>query len=361
MLKRDEPTASKFWQLQAIGWIGLYALFIGVALTNVQYRSLALFAATVRWAMWFFASCALRPICRSLVRRSLQWWQLELRAVGWSSLAGIAATLLLHAPALLHVRQLAWTGLVLVRDWLQASVLLFLWCNLYFSIKQSQRSAQERERLARAEADAREARLSALRYQLNPHFLFNSLNAASTLALEGDVPSAVRMLAQIADLLRTTLDKQLPFEVSLSEEMVFTKRYLAIEQTRLGERLQVDLAISADTLDAAVPSMFLQPLVENAIRHGIAPVVEGGKVAIRSTLQDSQLRIVVTNTGPPGTQPDKPAGGIGLANTAERLQTLYGAHHRFDLQWPKTGGCEVLIQIPFRRAPHQTEELACAY
>lgn len=248
----------------------------------------------------------------------------------------------------LHVRQLEWQGLT--RDSLFASSLLFFWCNLYFSIKQWQQSAQERERVARAEADAREARLSAHRYHLNPHFLFNSLNAVSTLVLEGDAPAATRMLAQIGELLRTNLETQLPHEVPLAEEVDFTRRYLAIEQTRMGERLQVDFAIATQTSDALVPSMLLQPLVENAIQHGVAPVVEGGKIAICTELRGSQLQIVVSNTGPRRPPPDKTSGGIGLTNTMERLRTLYGSDQRLDLQWPKMGGCEVQIEIPFRRA-----------
>jgi two-component system, LytTR family, sensor kinase len=259
----------------------------------------------------------------------------------------------------LHFPNPDWNDLI--SNYLRYSILLFCWCNLYFSIKQWQRSIQEREGLARAEADAREARLSALRYQLNPHFLFNSLNAVSTLAVVGDVAAATRMLAQIADLLRATLDGKRPFEVPLSEEIAFTERYLAIEQTRLGHRLQVQLAIPAETLEAAVPSMLLQPLIENAVRHGIAPVVGGGRIAIRSTLRGQVLRVAIDNTGPRSARPRPTSGGIGLANTTERLRTLYGPNHRFELHWPETGGCSVLIEIPFRKVPQRLEELACEY
>ncbi len=118
----------------------------------------------------------------------------------------------------------------LAADSIQSSVVLFLWCSIYFSIKQWQRSAQERERLLRAESEAREARLSALRYQLNLHFLFNALNAASTLVLEGDAPAATRMLAQIGELLRTTLDQDALLQTPLSQELAFIERFLPLRK-----------------------------------------------------------------------------------------------------------------------------------
>jgi two-component system sensor histidine kinase AlgZ len=243
----------------------------------------------------------------------------------------------------------------------QFSVVLFLWCSLYFSIKQWQQSAQEREQLLRAEAEAREARLNALRYQLNPHFLFNSLNAVSTLVLDGNAPAATRMLAQIGELLRTTLDNEVMPEVTLSQEMAFTERYLAIEQTRLGERLQVDLTIPSDTLEALVPSMLLQPLVENAVRHGVAPLVQGGRITIASTVNLDRLQIVIGNSGTRSRETQNENGnGIGLRNTAERLKTLYGGDHRFTLQWPEAGGCQVLIELPFRRIAQNVEGTLCA-
>jgi LytS/YehU family sensor histidine kinase len=254
---------------------------------------------------------------------------------------------------------------------MQFSLLLFTWCSLYFSIKQWQQSGQERERLLRleaearearlrAETDARDARLRALRYQLNPHFLFNSLNAVSTLVLDGNAPAATRMLAQIGDLLRMSLSSEVMVEVPLSQEIAFTERYLAIEQTRLQERLQVDMAISSETLGALVPSMLLQPLVENAVRYGVAPLVEGGTIAIESAIQDSRLRIVIGNSGRPNAETHKENGnGIGLRNTAERLKTLYGSNYKFVLEWPKEGGCEVTVELPFRSA-HSKEAPSCA-
>jgi two-component system sensor histidine kinase AlgZ len=304
----------------------------------------------------FVASCLLRIICRSLIARSLSWIALEVWAFAWSMLLGIAASFLteLTIPDLTAMDRAD-----LILNSVQSAIILFLWCSLYLSIKQWQQSARGRERLLRAEAEVREARLSALRYQLNPHFLLNSLNAASTLVLEENGPAATRMLSQIGELLRTTLDGEPATEIALSQEVAFTEQYLAIEQTRLGDRLHVDIAVAPETLDALVPSMLLQPLVENAVRHGVAPMVAGGRIRIESRVQDARLQICVQNTGARNVQRNgRSVNGIGLNNTAERLKTLYAHDCKFELQWPESGGCEVVIELPLRKNVPE-KELAC--
>src|SRR6202167_6439562 len=184
-----------------------------------------------------------------LVRRGLSWMALETRAFAWSLGAGAITA---YGAELLAfgIRPLDWG------DWLvtytQATFTLFLWCSLYFSIKQWQQSARERERLLRAESEVRDVRLSALRYQINPHFLFNSLNPVSTLVLEGNPPAATRMLAQIGEFLRTILDHDAVLETPLSQEIAFTRQYLAIELTRLGGRLRTEMSIAPETLGALV-------------------------------------------------------------------------------------------------------------
>ena len=155
-------------------------------------------------------------------------------------------------------------------------------------------------------------------------------------------------------------------EIPLAQEIAFTERYLAIEQTRLGRRLRVEIAIAPDTLDALVPSMLLQPLVENAVRHGIAPQLEGGAIRIESELQGDRVHIIVRNTGArceKSALHDLSAHGIGLRNTAERLKTLYEDDYKFDLEWPADGGCTVTVELPFHPALHQQTEpevAACA-
>jgi len=349
VLKRDQLGFPGFWTLQILGWICYYLLMLVSMLPSMQMtgsvREFHLLTLTT-----FVGTCLMRPLCRWLIRKPYSWMALESRGFLFALLlgviAGVGGELLTHGWARLGLGDALDASV-------QCTITLFLWASLYFSIKQWQQSTQERERLLRAEAEVRDARLSALRYQLNPHFLFNSLNAVSTLVLDGNAAAATRMLAQIGELLRTILDSDTIVETPLSQEIACTEQYLAIEQTRLGDRLRVDVALAADTLDALVPCLLLQPLVENAVRHGIAQQVEGGSIRIRSLTQNAQLQISIHNSGVPYThavQPVRGANGIGLKNTIERLRTLYGDDHRFELQWPQAGGCEVTMVLPLRKA-----------
>jgi len=354
LMASDRPLRfPSFWQLQMMGWMCIYVLMLVACIPDLFQKPGVLRDSTLSVVFMFFGSCILRPVCRSLLRRSPTWLAFELRISAWSLVVGTVSAIAAEFT-FLAFRQMDWPDLA--SNSVQFSVVLFLWCSLYFSIKQWQQSTQERELLLRAENEAREARLSALRYQLNPHFLFNSLNAVSTLVLDGNAAAATRMLAQIGDFLRTSLDNDVVPVVALSREMAFTEQYLAIEQTRLGERLRVDFSMPSDTLHALVPSMLLQPLVENAVRHGVAPLVEGGRIAIESRLSEGRLRIVIRNSGQRSSQ--RETNGIGLSNTVDRLKTLYGSDYKFLMEWPERGGCEVTVELPFRGVH---EESPCAH
>jgi two-component system LytT family sensor kinase len=337
-----------FWQMQALGWGSFYLVGLAGSIPTLIQRPGMLREHTVTMAFMVLGSCALRYVCRSLSRRSLPWLSLEWRTAVWCVAVGTLFALPAEL-ATLHIQKIGWSGHA--SNSIQFAFVFFMWCNLYFSIKQWRQSVRERELLLHAETEVREARLQALRYQLNPHFLFNSLNAVSTLVLDGNAPAATQMLAQISDLLRTSLDDKVTPEIALSQELAFTEQYIAIEQTRLGDRLRVQFAIHPETLDALVPSMLLQPLVENAVRHGVAPLVEGGRIAIESDLHDNWLRIVISNSGRRGSERQTNAGnGIGQSNTAARLETLYGSNHKFWIEWPEAGGCRVTVELPFRPA-----------
>ena len=304
-------------------------------------------------------SFVLRPVCRRLLRQSQSWTVLELKAAVASVVVSIFAAFA-TGFVLQSFNSTDWFSLV--SYWMWSSFVLFMWCSLYFSIKQWHQSAEEKQRLLRAETEAREARLLALRYQLNPHFLFNSLNAVSTLILDGNDTAATEMISQIGDLLRSSLDSEVAAEVTLAQEIEFTEKYLAIEQTRLGDRLKFDLTVPVETRDAMVPSMLLQPLVENAVRYGVTPLLEGGWIAITSTLQLDRLRIVIGNSGRRRDGEQWKGGkGVGLGNTAERLRTLYGNDYKFLLEWPESGGCQVTVELPFRKCESPLEAATCAH
>ncbi len=193
-----------------------------------------------------------------------------------------------------------------------------------------------------------EYELEILKLQLHPHFLFNTLNGISTL-MARDVKTARKMLVRLSDLLRIALSHTHDKEVSLKEEMEFVEAYLDLEQMRFGERLKVKLNIHPDTLDARVPSMILQPLVENAIRHGVGVVRSGGTIELGTSLVNGLLRIGLTNDGPQGNGAEARGGsGLGLGNTRARLWQLYGDTYQLSISNRQEGGVQLLLEIPFR-------------
>ena len=217
----------------------------------------------------------------------------------------------------------------------------------------SQRSREREQAAERLARGLTEARLQALKMQLQPHFLFNTLNAISAL-IPDDAKPARRMIARLGDLLRVTLEHEETQEVTLREELAFLEPYLEIEQARLEDRLTVVMKISPETLDARVPHLILQPLVENAIRHGIAARIEPGRVEISSTRapNDEWLHLEVRDDGR-GVDRDhqvRTRRGVGLTNIRSRLEQLYNGEHRFELENHAAGGVLVRITLPFRRA-----------
>jgi two-component system LytT family sensor kinase len=216
------------------------------------------------------------------------------------------------------------------------------------------RFTQGELRASQLEARLAQAQLEVLKGQLHPHFLFNTLHAISTL-IHRDPEAADEMLAQLSDLLRMTLATVGVQEVPLQQELEFLRRYLDIQQTRFADRLRVVVDIPPDTLDVRVPNQVLQPLVENAIHHGVDARRGDGLVEIRARAEGDMLRLEVRDDGPglrttPSTTPGRTGSGIGLSNTRARLHELYGPKSALELANYPAGGTLVSLLIPLRRA-----------
>ena len=226
---------------------------------------------------------------------------------------------------------------------------LIAFCAIHALVLHYTELQQSRLREAEAARFAREAQLRALQYQLQPHFLFNTLNSISSLVADGRGADATRMLARLGDLLRDSLERGDAREVTLAEELSTTGHYLDIEKARLGRRLKVQMRIGAGVLHALVPPLLLQPLVENAIRHGIAPRVEGGSLALHVERQGEWLDIELRNDGVPIDERDDRSGrssAVGLNNVRQRLVALYPQAHEFQLDLAGDGSCRVHIRLP---------------
>lgn len=215
------------------------------------------------------------------------------------------------------------------------------------------RMSRERElRALQLEAQLADARLEALKMQLHPHFLFNSLNSILPLVFR-DRDAAARTVVQLGELLRISLEREATAHILLREELEFLKLYLELQKTRYQDRLTVSFAVEPDVLAAQVPNLILQPLVENAIKHGVGARPGSGYIEVRCYRQESLLLLCVSDDGPgipEGTDPER-SGGVGLRNTRARLEHLYEGKHRFEHANRPDGGLAVKLAIPLSFPP----------
>jgi two-component system LytT family sensor kinase len=196
------------------------------------------------------------------------------------------------------------------------------------------------------------AQLHALRQQIEPHFLFNTLNSVAGLVREGRNDSAVIMIAELSDLLRRMLDDSTRQQVPLREEMEFAQKYLDIQKSRFADRLQINIDVPGELHLAQVPSLILQPMVENSIKHGIAKLAQGGMIRIAASRSNGMLTLSVFNDGPSlPVDWETMRPGIGISNVRTRLQTLYGDACGICMRNQSSGGVEVSVSLPFLISP----------
>jgi hypothetical protein len=320
---------------------------------------------------WWWLWAALTPVILSFAARvRLDEERHRLRAA--LAHAGFAATVavahLVVTGALFQYTThgfAAPTLATLLRRWLPAFLILNLMTYLgitgvYYAVSYARRYRATALTAARLSAQAArlrqglvEAQLQALQRELNPHFLFNSLNAVSGLIRRREIDPAVTMLARVADLLRATLERQQTLETPLDTELRLLDLYLDVERARFGPRLTVDFDVAPSARDGLVPTLVLQPLVENAVRHGVARVPGPGRIHVRAFEDDGRLAIEIRNTGTPDSGHARAANGdgIGHANTRARLAELYGDRAGLTLKVQPDGEALVRLWVPYHTEP----------
>lgn len=309
---------------------------------------------------WLFLA-ALTPIVITLARRvplrrdrigrviAIHAVGSMLLCVGWASLGVSLGWALDTFPWQGHFGRDYLSWLMTSVPWSVVMYFAFLGCVYAFTYFAEAREREAQQ--ARLSAQLAEARLGALRMQLNPHFLFNSLNALAVLVRDEKTRDASRMLELLGAVLRQVLQGEKRQQVSLAEELRFIEQFLAIEQVRFSDRLQVRWSIAPAARAALVPEFILQPLVENAIRHGIAKRTEAGTVELSATIEGEELVLEVRDNGPE-YRADVTGEGVGLANTRARLETLFGAAGRLELRRTDAGDTIATVRIPLRRSPN---------
>ena len=348
-----------FWNLQLAGWGGATLLRAMSALANGQSpdRLVIILIATITG---FSLSLILAVIYGQVIRQR--------PLVTWGSTALVLA-LATGVYAFIDSWVLPVAGAatdgnfasLFVGIYFIDLVLLGAWSALYYAINFFLQVEEQADRLERLEAQATSAQLAMLRYQLNPHFLFNTLNSISTLVLLQQTKPANAMLTRLSRFLRHTLISEPGGTVTVEQEVETLKLYLDIERMRFEERLQTEFDIAEEASEARLPSLLLQPLVENAIKYAVSPLEEGAKISLTAQLSGSRLRLVVSDTGPglknpvESTRDSIPSSaspdstGVGLANIRDRLAQAYGTDHLFEIRSPVQGGFTVIIEIPFER------------
>jgi len=338
-------------------------------LTSQMYLAYSRREMPIRWQRIFLVEliyayiwAALTPLILWLARRfPIERWK-------WvrSLLIHVGASLFIgFATRVLHDLMLFWV--VGDADWKFSMSKLLM--NVYFmtdygvmlywlillisySFNYQRRYREGEVRATRLEAQLAQAQLQALKMQLHPHFLFNTLHSISAL-VHKNADAADKMIARLGDFLRLTLENSGAQEVSLAQELEFLKCYLEIERIRFEDRLAVQIDVEPQTLDARLPNLILQPIVENAIRHGISTRTSAGRIEMEARRLNGALQVQVTDNGP-GLSSGSNTGsivkaGVGLANTQARLKQLYGDEHRLDLANAASGGLTVILEIPFRQ------------
>jgi signal transduction histidine kinase len=348
-----------FWPLQSVGWLAYGLMALGFALareTSLQ--------ASFDVAMLVVTGYALTLVYRYLFRRWRRRSTPPLQVVARVIAVSIAAiplwfesqVLLSHIaysvrPSL--VRSVPSYAVIPLSIWITYGFALLGWSVLYFSMNGWISLERERRRAATAEGLAQSARLQALQSQLQPHFLFNTLNSISALVVDGRLDAATSMISRLSDFLRLSLQTSDTPQIPVASEMVFVRHYLDIQKIRFGDRLTFRLDVAPAALAAFVPTLLLQPLVENAVQHGILPHREGGSVTITVSTDASALKLRVEDDGPGFRGSPAPPFGVGLSNTAMRLDELYGGQAKLSIGRGAISGVVVSIELPLVIAPDQ--------
>ncbi len=340
-----------YWVLNLSGWGGyVVTAYIGALAYDKPESYLAVITATA--AMGVLLTFPMRAAYRRL------WAQPPLKlALGAIALCFALASIKILVENRLYFEWVkhGWTP----ADWkkyfggyLGSFYLLFCWTGLYFGIKYYQELQEQTERTLKATAAAHQAQLTMLRYQLNPHFLFNTLNAISTLILDHRTETANECVTRLSDFLRYSLDNDPMRRVTLRQELEALDLYLQIEKVRFGDRLTIQREVVAEALDALVPSLILQPLIENAIKYAVSPREEGGTIRIAARTHHQSLMVTIADDGPGlknGDTASQGSTGVGLKNTRERLKQLYGDAQAITLAPNSPTGLIITINLPLER------------
>ena len=336
-----------FWILQTIGWSGYFFL-----------RTISGFAAGIGWMLLVHTllltatGYSLTLLMASLYRRVIKMrplWTVVLSLAAVIVASGAFSIIETWSVATFLKPDMRPQGIAYLTALSLDFILLAAWTALYYGINYFLLLEEQIDQRERLESQASSAQLAMLRYQLNPHFLFNTLNSISTLVLLKQTERANAMLARLSSFLRYTLVNEPTAKVTLAQEVETLKLYLEIEKMRFEDRLRPHFKIESETIGARLPSLLLQPLIENAIKYAVTPSENGADIWLTAVREGQAVRIEVADNGNSdgADVAASPSTGVGLANIRDRLSQAYGAAHRFETRKNDKGGFSVILEIPY--------------
>jgi sensor histidine kinase YesM len=346
----------QFWTLQCAGWLG-YAFFVFVAIIRPQFTQpdfnlagqiMNLAAETMSG---FFLSYLQWTFIRRIIHLPLK--RMLFLSFSFAAVLGLVYNIIKLSAFKVIVHQQDWNeawNMLEFGGWLLFSLTtMFAWTSIFFIMLYNTKLQKEHEMLLRAQTSAKDAQLQMLRYQLNPHFMFNTMNAISTLIYKNDNEKANEMLDKLCEFFRYSLDNNAMNKTKLDKELQLLDLYLSIEKVRFADRLNVEVKISSNVLSCQVPSMLLQPLVENSIKYAIEPRKEGGTITISAKKYNDRLLIDVLDNGDGHNNKASKGFGIGMSNTKARLDAMFNGDYEVHIGINEHEGTTVSISMPFEK------------
>ena len=349
------PAYLLVWSIPGVAALSFYYLNQTVTAEPLNW-SYALISTFPNWYIWAFLTPAIIRLTRSWPLEHDSWKRVLLTV----HVPALLVSMLIHSLVNLYLFRTAGLhdevtfGLYRVHFFTRIHANIFTYAaivGLYSAWEYYKRYVNREAQTAALQVQLAQANLRALKMQIHPHFLFNTLHSIAALVRKEENRLAVNMLGQLGEFLRLALENKGQQEIPLEQELDFLRRYLAIEQTRFGDRLSVDIESDEAGQGAFVPNLILQPIVENAIHHGISPTTSQGRIRIQARVDGDRLCMSVADNGPGLKNPDRLKKGVGVGNTQERLENLYGQDQEFSFRNGELGGLEVRICIPLTTEP----------
>ena len=343
----------QFWTLQVTGWLG-YAFLVFFAIVHPQFDkadfslSSQVINLTIETLSGFLLSYLQWVFIRKIIHLPVQ--KTLFLSFSAAALLGLIYNFIKLSSYKMVVYQQHWYeewSMLEFGGWLMFSLsTMFVWTSIFFIMHYNARLQKEHELFLRANTLVKDSQLKMLRYQLNPHFMFNTMNAISTLILKQENDKANEMLDKLCEFFRYTLDDHAKAQTTLDKEIELLELYLSIEKVRFGDRLNVKLHICESVTRCLVPSMLLQPLIENAIKYAIEPQKEVGFIAINATQKEGRLMLEITDSGHNNSEKVSNGFGIGIKNTKARLSVMFNGDYNININESFNQGTRVTISIP---------------